>query len=49
MGWKGVTIMDQRIRFIAEYLNGYFRQSFGVRHKEKCGDAGSDLIIEFMK
>jgi len=21
MGWEGVTIMDQRIRFIAEYLN----------------------------
>ncbi len=25
MGWKGVTIMDQRVRFIAEYLKGYFR------------------------
>jgi putative transposase len=24
MGWKGVTIMDQRVRFIAEYLKGYF-------------------------
>ena len=24
MGWKGVTVMDQRIRFIAEYLKGYF-------------------------
>ena len=20
MGWKGVTVMDQRVRFIAEYL-----------------------------
>ncbi len=24
MGWKGVTVMDQRVRFIAEYLKGYF-------------------------
>ena len=24
MGWKGVTIMDQRIRFIAEYIKDYF-------------------------
>jgi hypothetical protein len=24
MGWKGVTIMDQRVRFIGEYLRGYF-------------------------
>lgn len=24
MSWKGVTIMDQRVRFISEYLNGYF-------------------------
>lgn len=24
MSWKGVTIMDQKIRFIAEYLEGYF-------------------------
>ncbi len=24
MAWKGVTIMDQRVRFIAEYLDGYF-------------------------
>lgn len=24
MGWRGVTVMDQRIRFIAEYLEGYF-------------------------
>lgn len=24
MGWQGVTIMDQRVRFIAEYLRGYF-------------------------
>jgi transposase len=24
MGWKGVTVMDQRVRFISEYLNGYF-------------------------
>ena len=23
MGWKGVTIMDQRVRFIGEYLKGY--------------------------
>jgi hypothetical protein len=21
MGWEGVTIMNQRVRFIAEYLN----------------------------
>ena len=24
MGWEGVTVMDQRVRFIAEYLKGYF-------------------------
>jgi transposase InsO family protein len=24
MGWKGVTVMDQRVRFISEYLDGYF-------------------------
>ena len=24
MSWKGVTIMDQRIRFVSEYLNDYF-------------------------
>jgi putative transposase len=24
MGWKGVTVMDQRVRFIAEYWRGYF-------------------------
>jgi hypothetical protein len=24
MGWKGVPVMDQRVRFIAEYLKDYF-------------------------
>lgn len=24
MGWKGVTVMDQRVRFIAEYVKGHF-------------------------
>ena len=24
MSWKGVAVMDQRVRFIAEYLKGYF-------------------------
>ncbi len=24
MAWKGVTIMDQRVRFISEYLDRYF-------------------------
>jgi transposase len=24
MPWEGVTIMDQRVRFISEYLDGYF-------------------------
>ena len=24
MSWKGVTVMDQRVRFISEYLNQYF-------------------------
>ena len=24
MGWEGVTVMDQRVRFIAEYLNRFF-------------------------
>ncbi len=27
MSWKGVTIMDQRVRFISEYLNNYFAVS----------------------
>jgi len=25
MAWRGVTVMDQRIRFISEYLEGYFK------------------------
>ncbi len=38
MGWKGVTIMDQRVRFIAEYLKGYFPfielcHQFGISRK----------------
>jgi len=24
MSWKGFTVMDQRVRFISEYLNGYY-------------------------
>jgi len=24
MGWKGVTVMDQRIRFLSDYLEGLF-------------------------
>ncbi len=24
MPWEGVTKMDQRVRFISEYLEGYF-------------------------
>ncbi len=24
MAWKGVTIMDQRVRFISEYLDRFF-------------------------
>ena len=24
MPWRGITIMDQRVRFISEYLEGYF-------------------------
>ena len=24
MSWRGVTVMDQRVRFISEYLDGYF-------------------------
>jgi len=31
MGWKGVTVMDQRVRFIAEYLKGYF--PFNLAHR----------------
>lgn len=27
MAWKGVTIMDQRVRFISEYLDGHFAVS----------------------
>ncbi len=38
MGWRGVTIMDQRIRFISEYLNGFFPfselcQQFSISRK----------------
>jgi len=25
MAWRGVTVMDQRVRFISEYLEGYFK------------------------
>lgn len=24
MGWKGVTVMDQRIRFLSDYLEGLY-------------------------
>ena len=24
MGWKGVTVMDQKMRFILEYRDGFF-------------------------
>jgi len=24
MGWKGVTVMDQRIRFLSDYLEGIY-------------------------
>jgi len=38
MGWEGVTVMDQRIRFISDYLEGFFPfselcQHFGVSRK----------------
>ena len=38
MGWRGVTVMDQRVRFIAEYLNRFFPVNelclqFGVSRK----------------
>ena len=33
MGWEGVTVMDQRVRFIAEYLNRFFP----VNEFEKAG------------
>jgi len=25
MAWREVTVMDQRVRFISEYLEGYFK------------------------
>ena len=38
MGWEGVTVMDQRIRFISDYLEGFFPftelcQHFGISRK----------------
>ncbi len=38
MGWQGVTVMDQRVRFIAEYRTGYFAFNelclqFGISRK----------------
>jgi len=33
MGWEGVTIMDQRVRFIAEYLEIGTLLSFKVFNK----------------
>ena len=24
MPWEGVTVMDQKVRFVSEYLDGYF-------------------------
>jgi len=38
MGWKGVTVMDQRIRFLSDYLEGFYPFSelcllFGISRK----------------
>ncbi len=38
MGWRGVTVMDQRIRFLSDYLEGFYSfselcQHFGVSRK----------------
>ena len=38
MGWKGVTVMDQRIRFLSDYLEGLYPftelcQFFGISRK----------------
>ncbi len=38
MGWKGVTVMDQRIRFLSDYLEGLYPftelcQHFGISRK----------------
>lgn len=57
MGWKGVTVMDQRIRFIAEYLEGYFPVSelcrqFGISRKtaykwiERYMDFGAEGLAD---
>lgn len=57
MGWKGVTVMDQRIRFISEYLEGYFPVSelcrqFGISRKtaykwiERYMDFGAEGLAD---
>lgn len=57
MSWKGVTIMDQRVRFISEYLNGYFTFSelcyqFSISRKtgykwvKRYKDFGVDGLID---
>jgi hypothetical protein len=38
MGWKGVTVMDQRIRFLSDYLEGPYPftepyEHFGISRK----------------
>jgi hypothetical protein len=34
MGFKGVTIMDQRVRFISEYLRGIWNTEYSSQKSE---------------
>ena len=49
MSWKGVTIMDQRVRFISEYLNGYFSVSELCRQFDISRKTGYKWINRYKK
>lgn len=47
MSWKGVTVMDQRIRFISEYLNDYFSVTELCRQFEISRKTGYKWIVRY--
>lgn len=47
MGWRGVTVMDQRVRFISEYLDGYFQLSEICRQFEISRKTGYKWIKRY--
>ncbi len=47
MPWKGVTIMDQRVRFISEYLEGYFPVAELCRQFNISRKTGHKWIVRY--